>query len=555
MIQALALLLLSAICAAPVLAADKFDAIFAPLTSDTAALSPDGLRLAYSLRQGDQISIRTLEVDAPTRANCSVAVAKDEYAQGFMVPDFHNHPSRITWLEWTSPTRLVAESNLVLLKGFQNRRGAIFAFDHDGKNARIIYSAQKSLMGVALRGVLKSAEGQLLVQNDDEWVLVDPVSGDSGRVKEKDRFSTFVTQLRDQWSNAIRKNTPVVAELAPLFPGCEIKVLPHNGPSSRMLALVTSCADAGSFVVFDPERRKAWDLVRRAPFNETLTTHRLEPFDFTTADGEQFSGTIALPLNPRMKKAPLVLWITDSLGSRVRRDYHPEVQALASMGLAVAVVDGMAWREHEPPARSPSFEDFPLFEFDPRKRIEVQKPKQGVDLDKEFAHQLRSLPLLAQRFAVSARAVAVMGKGWSGQQALEAAITNPGTFRCVVALDPEPNRLSRRPNEKLFLATATQKTPPVAAVFARSQSKFVNSEMRSRHPKYEITKNLVDTLAKKGVAVDFAAIDYSYLRTGQDVRAALFRDMEQFLNTHLYRYGVELREIEVVDSDVPLPQR
>lgn len=552
----LRLCLLQAIGSVALRAADPLASIFAPLTTDTAALSPDGKRLAYSFREGDKISILTLEVASPARANCVVAVAKDDYALGYMQRDFHNHPSRITWLGWTSPNRVIVESNLVFLSTRNDRRGVVFGFDHDGANARIIHSAREAMGPVHVYGLLRERGSALLVKSDREWSLLD---GENGTTHTLDRqeFADIVTALQVQQERAIVEQPGILSQLATLFPGREIMLLPHFGPSPRVLARVTSCADPGSFVVFDPATRKAWDTVRRAPARESIRSHRLEPFDFTDEKGARFSGALMLPLNPRMKKAPLILWLPTNLGARVRRDYHPEVEALAALGFAVAVVDGLAWRSAPDgdPSELHRFPDLP-FSFEKNSARPPAPPSFDADPMREIEHQLRACELLAQKFPVSRRALALFGEGRSGQLALNAAISLPGQVRCVVALEPSPNRLRRLGDFDPLSAVRKLSSAPIGAAFVRSARYVPHAGgRRQEFAAFTITKDLAFALERKAVVSDFAAVDLPYSAMNADARAALFRDLEKFLNAHLYRYSVELGEVDVVGTDVPLPPR
>lgn len=291
----LSLVWLASLAAA--MATDRFVEIFTPLATETAALSPDGKRLAYSLRQGDQIAIVTLDVDSPARAKCVVAVAKDEYAIGYKERDFGNNPSQITWLGWTSADRVVVESNLVFLSTRNDLRGVVFAFNHDGADARILYSAREARGPVHIYGLSRARANSLLLHGAREWCLLDGDSGDT-RTLDRPEFASVVAELQVQQDRAIAAQPQILSQLAPLFPGREITLLPHFGPSPRVLASVASCADPGSYVVFDPETRKTWDLVRRAPARESIRSHRLEPFDLPDDRGARFTGALVLPLNP-----------------------------------------------------------------------------------------------------------------------------------------------------------------------------------------------------------------------------------------------------------------
>lgn len=229
-----------------------------------------------------------------------------------------------------------------------------------------------------------------------------------------------------------------------------------------------------------------------------------------------------------MKKAPLVLWLPEHLGARVRRAYNPEAEALATMGFAVAVVDGLAWRS-APDGDPTELRRFPDLPFSIREASDQRPapPSLNVDPEREIEHQLRACELLAQKFPVSRRALALFGRGRSGQLALNAAISHPGQIRCVVALEPSPNRLPRPGDLDPAYVVRQLSSAPIGAAFVRS-TRYVPQAggRRQEFAAFAITKKLAFALQRKGVVNDFAALDLPYSVMPAGARAALFRDLE-----------------------------
>lgn len=129
----------------------RFTSLYRPFTTDQAALSPDGKYLAYSIREGGELHVVVLEVDHPEKATTKVMVATDVSS----TPSFNDFkesvPAAIWWMKWTSPTRLVVETNTNHVlpnsafiaddapgSGYLNVPGTIVAFDADGGNGRIL---------------------------------------------------------------------------------------------------------------------------------------------------------------------------------------------------------------------------------------------------------------------------------------------------------------------------------------------------------------------------------------------------------------------------------
>src|SRR4051794_19166634 len=123
-------------------AESRFIDLFKPFQTDNAALSPDGKYLAFSLREGETLSIAVLEIDKPSSLTAKVTVASDKTATPFLSNLKEKTPAVIRWMRWVSASRLVLETN----QSFPNHAGedwttttgAIMAFDFDGKNSRIL---------------------------------------------------------------------------------------------------------------------------------------------------------------------------------------------------------------------------------------------------------------------------------------------------------------------------------------------------------------------------------------------------------------------------------
>ncbi|HEY0946555.1 MAG TPA: prolyl oligopeptidase family serine peptidase [Opitutaceae bacterium] len=90
----------------------RLDRLFQPFLTENAALSPDGRYIAYSLREGDSLSVVVVEIDQPGKALARIAVASDTTSSAMMeVNSRERTPARIGWMGWASPTRLAVETN------------------------------------------------------------------------------------------------------------------------------------------------------------------------------------------------------------------------------------------------------------------------------------------------------------------------------------------------------------------------------------------------------------------------------------------------------------
>ncbi len=122
---------------------ERFFKLFLPFHTENAALSPDGLHLAYSLREDDKMSVVVVAIDNPAVARAKVVVATDETSTPTLMDDTREKtPARVRWLGWANANRLIVEtnSNLATADGdnWTNTSGAILAFNVDGSDGRVL---------------------------------------------------------------------------------------------------------------------------------------------------------------------------------------------------------------------------------------------------------------------------------------------------------------------------------------------------------------------------------------------------------------------------------
>lgn len=125
----------------------RFAGLFRLFRTERAALSPDGRHLAYSVREGEDLFVVTLDLDHPAQLKARVKVVDDRAATPMLARNQRERtPGRILWLGWVTPDRLVVETNAVHTQpvsadgDWASWSGAILAFDADGGNARQLAS-------------------------------------------------------------------------------------------------------------------------------------------------------------------------------------------------------------------------------------------------------------------------------------------------------------------------------------------------------------------------------------------------------------------------------
>ncbi len=144
---------------------DQFVGLFAPFRTERAALSPDGKYLAYTVRDNGTIAVVIVEIDHPEKITARVTVASDETSTPMLAENQQEKtPSRVRWMRWTTPTRLVVETNgaFAVSNGgsWTTRTGAVFGMDADGRNARLLASPRDVLEQLPDESTLPPAETQ-----------------------------------------------------------------------------------------------------------------------------------------------------------------------------------------------------------------------------------------------------------------------------------------------------------------------------------------------------------------------------------------------------------
>ena len=123
--------------------ADRFIDLFRPAQTDLATLSPDGRYLAFSLREGDQLSVIITETDHLDVALTKVAVVDDKIATPRFGRHDENVPAAINWMKWVGDNQLVIETNGQVATGAQSSiPGIILTTRADGKDARVLLTGR-----------------------------------------------------------------------------------------------------------------------------------------------------------------------------------------------------------------------------------------------------------------------------------------------------------------------------------------------------------------------------------------------------------------------------
>jgi hypothetical protein len=505
---------------------DRLVDIFSPFRIDRAALSPNGRYVAYTLREGDAVSVLIVAVDAPDRALTKARAALDSHAPSSA---FYHPGAEVRWLDWLDDDRVAVLTNIEILvrgTGLNSRNGALYVIDRVTGNGRKIHDVREEAGSLRVLFMHPENPGELVVQQGDEVFQIVSATDRKPRTIDQAEVKRLTGVHRERRTAARNTHLSQGEQLRRLLPAHDLD-LRCDGPGTeeRALFLAQSSADPGGFIVHETSSNRVWDFLRRSAADSGQRALHTVAFDFAAEDGAgRSSGLLVFPVDPRIQRAPLVLWMADQPGRAADRRYRPEVQALADFGFAVALID---------------------------------EPKALVDdRDGGAAHFARTIDRLAERYPVSRRSVALAGKRTGAARALALAVHPARAYRALVALHPESEPV--RSTSDFPLLTLLREIPD-KGLAANCAFLFCSWPGSAKSPSgfrpHRATLATAQQLKKQGATVQIRKESDDFRAGRPAAVAATFRAIESFLNEHLYRYSAQLGEIEVVGSDVPLPKR
>jgi alpha-beta hydrolase superfamily lysophospholipase len=338
------------------------------------------------------------------------------------------------------------------------------------------------------------------------------------------------------------------AELEKLLPGRSVEILDWDEKAQRFLVATESPADPGAYFVYEPAKGKLLEFVRRAPWIDASRAHVTLPFSYSTKDGGRVSGLVTAPRQPRMKPIPMVVLCPDLPWQRVRADFQTEVQALADMGFVVVQLNGRgAWG------------------LGLKQR---QSLTAGYDLV-QVEDIATTVASLGQVFNVNPKRVALLGRGHGGFIALRALQEHPDKFRCAIAIDApvdladwlerqrwssddvQPHLTRAWLGDAARLKAAPLTTHPEQVTKPVLMLHYPGADGAPRRPGYAQARNFASRVRTDATPVVFTDLSTDYMNGLPEARAAVFDEIEAFLNEHVYEYKVKMPDIKIIKETKP----
>jgi pimeloyl-ACP methyl ester carboxylesterase len=420
------------------------------------------------------------------------------------------------------------------------------------ENPQVLYYATntgRDTYGIYSFDLAAKKRGSLAMENPAYDLIGPPSAGfPDSRSLVFDRFQHKLVGVR--YENSLRTTAWTLpewqgmqTEFEKMFPGRSIEITDWDETGKHFIVTTEGPADPGAFFIYDRDKNKLLEFVRRAPWIDAGHTHLTLPFSYTTKDGARVSGLATVPQQPRLKPIPMVVLCPDFPWQRVHTDFQSDVQALADMGFVVVQLNGRgAWGLGLKQRRSLTT---------------------GYDLV-QIEDIVTTVTSLEKIFNVNGRRVALMGRGHGGFVALRALQTYPDKFRCAIALDSpvdlgdwlteqkwsdddvQPHLTRAWLGDEARLKAAPLTSHPEAITKPILMLNYPGLDGESRRTSYVAARRFAERVREGGAVVSFDSLRTDYMNGLPAARAEVFDRIEEFLNTHIYDFNVKLRELKVI---------
>jgi len=314
------------------------------------------------------------------------------------------------------------------------------------------------------------------------------------------------------------------------LPGHDNQVVSHSRDESRYVVHSGSERDRGSYHLLDTREMRLTHLFDMSPWLDPRLMAPVRPIEFRSRDGLKIRGYLTLPPGAAERDLPLLVhphggpWARDSWG------FDPEVQFLASRGMAVLQINFRG---------SAGFG---------RRFLEAGFGQWGMAMQDDITDGVR---WAVERGLADPRRVAIYGGSYGGYATLAGLAFTPELYRCGVSYVGVSNLFTWieaippywKPYREMLHEMVGH--PERDAERLRGTSPFFHAERivaplfvaqgandpRVRKPESD---QIVDALRARGVDVDYLVKDdEGHGFQNEENRFEFYRAMERFLRRHL----------------------
>ena len=474
-------------------------------------------------------------------------------------------------------------------------RSLPLAFDHDPDRLYFASNVDRDTYGVYALDLKKKQRTDVAIETPGAD-FIDPMARDPNPLVFDPARRTLVGARYVGAERATAWFDPELAAvqqtLKSALPGRTAEILEWNDARDRFLVLATGHTEPGAYYLFEPATRQLSEIMARAPWLPDSARNQGVSFGFRTAAGVDLTGYLTLPKNPRLKRAPLVALCHDGPWSRDLPGYNRWVQALASMGFAVVQVNyrgstGFGQKHLHALREGP--DTVPLADINAAVdwvlKTNKVNPKLVAIMGEGYGGYLamRAMQLHPEKFrcAVTVNAptdlAAWVNPATESDAALGLAVTAPTDQTLPGGSNENFGRrtasqernVADSPDDDLLALGVLGQAPPGGRIYtAELRQSFFGTDtarLRAISPatQPELVKNplliiqadnaalfggrqFATDVARTGVTAVFLGLSQDEAADLPEARAALFQQVEGFLNEHIYNYSVKLGETVIL---------
>lgn len=557
---------------------DRIELLFRPPLAEQIALAPDGQHVAYTRQNGDDLTVVIMNIEYSERRTTLIV---DE-ARGVMFSE-DKEPAKLRFLRWATSERLV----------FSPSDASIMAVDATGLNPKTLITGDEFAVMPSTPMAAIGPDNFTTVSN---VLALDPIadlmrdSGPKARLQPRtlrpiqivgfdpanreqlilsvrsqirgsspDQFSLNIhtgkyTDYPDGWVRPTsapdqeKIASEVRRELARKFPRRTVNILEWSENRARVLCRVSGGSDRGRIFVFKRPENLVVEVLKYAPWLDAAALNETRLFELDASDGTRLSGFLTWPKNTRRNPPPLlVCFPSDSMLGKLP-DYDAEAQVFADLGFAVLRLNHRGLMGGKDGDRTTL-----LAGLD---RVPVDDAVAAIEW---VAAHYPNRPFDRSR-------VATLGRGFGGYLAVRALQLRPEVFRCGIAIDAPmdlqpwlypykefdaPQRpasvLLNLPSGLLDRDTTDWKKFSILEHAATLEQPVFLLVQPLRNQAIDVAAaGLRSKLSSAGHPAAFMDLDPGFGRALPKARAATYRKIEEFLNLHIYDYGVKIGPTKVI---------
>lgn len=337
--------------------------------------------------------------------------------------------------------------------------------------------------------------------------------------------------------------------------GHVVDIVDWDETATKFIILARNIVDPGAFYFFDARTAQLVEFARRSAEIKDAPDTLPIPFRFDVpnpndAPNGRITGTIIIPRRARTATLPVVVYCPPEPWLQPTAEYQAEIRALADMGFAIVQVKTRGtWGSGAQNRENTIHQGFDL----------VQTQDIVAALDR-----------LQQYYKINLKRVAIMGSARGSYLAMRAAQIHPDRFKCVVAINPTVNLASWISSERWttgstapaltrsYYGTAEQlKKSTLSANVDSAKSPvlmlaYPGPQGAERRQEYLDAVNYSFALKRRNIPAEVYELSDDYMAGIMKARSETFSKIETWLNEYIYRYQVDLGEMQRVGEPPPV---